>query len=144
MKKFLTTVVSLVTIACVAFGATACGMSTDPEVLAKNLEDKDYIVVSCQSLDEYYQSSYLCADIHYEDVELVLVAKGGDPHEFGAPYNWIEIYFCKDEETAEYLYEYLYAYIKYVVREEVDLSTEIQDNVVYVGTSDAIEAAKGQ
>ncbi len=139
MKKFLTSVCSFATIACVAFGATACGMSTDPEVLAKNLENKGYMVSSFQSLDEFYGHGFISADLRDKDVELVLLARDGDPTEFLASYNWIEIYFCEDEDTAEYLYEDLYAYLKY---EKIEV-LEIQDNVVYVGTSDAIEAARG-
>ena len=143
MNKFLTTVISLATLGCVAFGATACGMSDDPEEVGENLKKNGYSVYvedDADDIGDYFIIFDLDADL--DDIDLAI--RGVHPVNKD---KMIFMVFCEDEDTAEDLYEQAESlFDEWCILldwDEEEYSIGVSGKVAYVGHEDAIEAAKG-
>lgn len=127
MKKFTRILaLTLVLIMSVALFASCAAPNKDPEKAKEALEDADYEVLL---LDEGL-------DAFYEGLEAYLMAEDEDGEEV------IIIYYFKDSAAAKDAWEEVEKEVEEMKEEEPDLIAKQSGKMIYIGTKDAIKAAK--
>ena len=127
MKKFTKILaLTLVLIMSVALFASCAAPNKDPEKAKEALEKADYEVLR---LDEGL-------DVLYEGLEAYLMAEDEDGEE------GIIIYYFKDSATAKDAWEEVEKEVEEMKEEEPDLIAKLSGKMIYIGTKDAIKAAK--
>ncbi len=137
-KLMLTAIMSVVIVLTVC----ACGMSSDWREVRDNLKDEHFEVQTASTdeyIEEYLSDYYLNSVADVDDVECLLIAYSADGEMLVAV-------FCKDKDVAKDLYDFVDENIgdfeEELGLEDKDIEFDRDGTVVYLGTEDAIKAAK--